>query len=229
MKGLILAGGFGKRLAPLTQERPKPLLEVAGRPILEWQIEWLRGQGIRDVVIAVGYLRGRIFEEIGDGRRLGVRIMYSVEEEPLGTGGAIRNAEPFLDDDTFVVLNGDVLTNIEIGPMVDLLRGRGTVGVIALVPLRSPYGIVEVDEKGHIVSFREKPMIEGYLINAGIYVFDRSIFRHLPERGNIEDTTFPRLASERMLLGYVYRDAFWMSVDTVKDLEEANKVLARGK
>ncbi len=229
MKGLILAGGFGKRLAPLTQERPKPLLEVAGRPIIEWQIEWLKRQGIRDVVVAVGYLRGRIFEEIGDGRRLGVRVMYSVEEEPLGTGGAIKNAEPFLDDDTFVVLNGDIITDIEVGPMAGLLRERGAVGVIALVPLRSPYGVVEVDEGGNILSFREKPLIEGYLINAGIYVFSRSIFKYLPERGNIEETAFPALAGERLLLGYTYRDAFWKSIDTVKDLEEANKALLGGK
>jgi len=112
MRALILAGGFGKRLAPLTNEVPKPLLPVAGKPILVRQIEWLRGQGFSDFVLAVGYLRHKVFEALGDGRRLGVRIFYSVEEEPLGTAGAIRNAEPFMRDDVFIVLNGDVLTNL---------------------------------------------------------------------------------------------------------------------
>jgi mannose-1-phosphate guanylyltransferase len=146
MQAVVLAGGFGKRLAPLTSEVPKPLLPVGGRPILVRQIEWLRGFGVADVVLAVGYLKHKIFEALGDGRRFGVRIFYSVEEEPLGTGGAIKNAEPFITDDIFIVLNGDVLTNLSLDKLVETLDNAD--GAIALVPLRSPYGIVEFDAGG---------------------------------------------------------------------------------
>lgn len=161
MQAVILAGGFGKRLAPLTSEVPKPLLPVGGRPILVRQIEWLRGFGVRDVVLAVGYLKHKIFEALGDGRRFGVRIFYSVEEEPLGTGGAIKNAELFITDDVFVVLNGDVLTNLDLNKLVEALGNAD--GAIALVPLRSPYGIVEFDAGGYVTHFREKPPPGGLL------------------------------------------------------------------
>jgi len=221
MQAVILAGGFGKRLAPLTSEVPKPLLPVGGRPILVRQIEWLRGFGIRDVVLAVGYLKHKIFEALGDGRKLGVRIFYSVEEEPLGTGGAIKNAEPFITDDIFVVLNGDVLTNLDLNKLVEALGDAD--GAIALVPLRSPYGIVEFDAGGYVTHFREKPILEGFYINAGVYALRRRVLAELPDRGNIEETLFPRLAQQRRLKAVVYRDVFWKSVDSLKDLEEVDR------
>jgi mannose-1-phosphate guanylyltransferase len=221
MQAVILAGGFGKRLAPLTSEVPKPLLPVGGKPILVRQIEWLRGFGVRDVVLAVGYLRHKIFEALGDGRRFGVRIFYSVEEEPLGTGGAIKNAEPFITDDVFVVLNGDVLTNLDLNKLVEALGDAD--GAIALVPLRSPYGIVEFDANGYVTHFREKPILEGFYINAGVYALRRKVLSELPDRGNIEETLFPRLAQQRRLKAVVYRDVFWRSVDSLKDLEEVDR------
>ncbi|NAZ34914.1 MAG: NTP transferase domain-containing protein [Pyrobaculum sp.] len=221
MQAVILAGGFGKRLAPLTSEVPKPLLPVGGRPILVRQIEWLRGFGVADVVLAVGYLKHKIFEALGDGRKLGVRIFYSVEEEPLGTGGAIKNAEPFITDDVFVVLNGDVLTNLSLDKLVEALSDAD--GAIALVPLRSPYGVVEYDKDGYITHFREKPILEGFYINAGVYALRRRVLSELPDRGNIEETLFPRLAQQRRLKAVVYRDVFWKSVDSLKDLEEVDR------
>jgi len=221
MQAVILAGGFGKRLAPLTSEVPKPLLPVGGRPILVRQIEWLRGFGVADVVLAVGYLKHKIFEALGDGRRFGVRIFYSVEEEPLGTGGAIKNAELFITDDVFVVLNGDVLTNLSLDKLVEALGDAD--GAIALVPLRSPYGIVEFDAGGYVTHFREKPLLEGFYINAGVYALRRRVLSELPDRGNIEETLFPRLAQQRRLKAVVYRDVFWKSVDSLKDLEEVDR------
>jgi NDP-sugar pyrophosphorylase family protein len=226
MRALILAGGFGKRLAPLTNEVPKPLLPVAGKPILVRQIEWLRGQGFSDFVLAVGYLRHKVFEALGDGRRLGVRIFYSVEEEPLGTAGAIKNAEPFLEDDVFVATNGDVVTDLPVKSLLEALADADAA--VALVPLRSPYGIVEFDELGRVVSFREKPVLGGYFINAGVYAIRRELLKVLPSRGNIEETTFPQLAERRRLKAVVYSDVFWRSIDTVKDLEEVEKILGNG-
>ncbi len=225
VKAIILAGGFGKRLQPLTLERPKPLIEVGGKPILQWQIEWLKRQGVRDFVLAVGYLRTKIFEYMGDGTKLGVRIFYSVEEEPLGTGGAIKNALKFVEDDVFVVLNGDVITNIPIKPLLDELeRNKDIIGVIALVPMRSPFGIVHLNEDGYVVEFREKPLLE-YLINAGMYVFRRGVDKYLPEKGDIETTAFPKLASERRLKGVIFKDVYWKSIDSVKDLEEVDAIV----
>ncbi|KUO88863.1 MAG: NDP-sugar synthase [Thermoproteus sp.] len=226
MRALILAGGFGKRLAPLTNEVPKPLLPVAGKPILVRQIEWLRGQGFSDFVLAVGYLRHKVFEALGDGRRLGVRIFYSVEEEPLGTAGAIKNAEPFLEDDVFVATNGDVVTDLPVKPLLEALADADAA--VALVPLRSPYGIVEFDELGRVVSFREKPVLGGYFINAGVYAMRRELLKVLPSRGNIEETTFPQLAERKRLKAVVYSDVFWRSIDTVKDLEEVERILGNG-
>ncbi|MFN7105822.1 MAG: NDP-sugar synthase [Pyrobaculum sp.] len=221
MQAVILAGGFGKRLAPLTAETPKPLIPVGGKPILVRQIEWLKKFGVVDIVLAVGYLRHKIFEALGDGRKFGVRIFYSVEEEPLGTGGAIKNASMFIHSDVFVVLNGDVLTNIAVDKLVGALEGVD--GVIALAPLRSPYGIVEFDSSGYILRFREKPLLEGFFINAGVYVLRKEVIQELPDRGNIEETLFPKLAEGRRLKAVVFRDVFWRSVDSLKDLEEVNK------
>lgn len=220
---MILAGGFGKRLRPLTDDRPKPLVEVAGRPILAWQMDWLRDQGVSDIVLAVGYLGGKIFDYVGDGSQFGVKVYYSVEREPLGTGGAVKNALRYINDEHFIVVNGDVITNLRIDRLIKALRGDVT-GAIALTPLRSPYGIVQVDDEGFIVNFQEKPQLP-YLINAGVYVLKSSIRDYLPEKGDIEVYTFPRLAKDRRLVGVVYSDVYWKSIDTLKDLEEADKAI----
>ncbi|MGC8606527.1 MAG: nucleotidyltransferase family protein [Vulcanisaeta sp.] len=223
VRALILAGGFGKRLQPLTLDRPKPLIEIGGKPILQWQIEWLSRQGIKDVVLAVGYLRTKVFEVMGDGSKYSVRLFYSVEEEPLGTGGAIKNAMKFLEDETFIVLNGDIITNLSIRPLIEQLNGN-IISTIALVPMRSPYGIVHIDHEGFITEFREKPLLD-YLINAGVYAFTKDIFKYLPDKGDIEVTAFPKLAGEKRIRGVIYRDVYWKSVDTVKDVEEVEKII----
>jgi len=225
MRALILAGGFGKRLAPLTMDLPKPLIPIAGKPILVWQIEWLKKQGVSDFVLAVGYLRSKIFETLGDGRKLGVRIFYSVEEEPLGTAGAIRNAALFLEDEVFLAVNGDIVTDLQVKPLLDALNNADAA--IALVPLRSPYGVVEVSEEGYVTAFAEKPALEGYYINAGVYAFRKEALRLMPEKGNIEESTFPLLAKQRRLKAVIYRDAFWRSIDTMKDLEETERILSQ--
>ena len=228
MKVAILAGGFGKRLRPLTEDRPKPLVEVCGRPILEWQILWLKQYGFTDFVLMLGYARQKVIEYLGSGKKLGVRVSYVVEDEPLGTGGAIKNAESVLkNEDLFLVLNGDILTNLDPRPLIEVVKNDpNAVAGIALVPMRSPYGIVKV-ENGYVVEFQEKPTLE-YLINAGIYVMKPQIFDYLPEKGDIEKTTFPRLAAEKKLRAYIYpRDVWWKSIDTLKDLEEAASVLKK--
>jgi len=225
LKAVILAGGLGKRLRPLTEDRPKPLVEVCGRPILEWQIRWLKRFGINDFVLLLGYAKERVLEFLGSGRKLDINVAYVVEDEPLGTAGAIKNAESVLkNEDVFIVVNGDIITDLDPRPMIEaLMKSESAVAAIALVPMRSPYGVVKI-ENGYVVEFVEKPILE-HLINAGVYAMKPSIFQYLPEKGDIERTTFPKLASERKLLAHVYREAYWKSIDTVKDLEEAAGML----
>ncbi len=228
MKVAILAGGFGKRLRPLTSEKPKPLVEVAGKPILVHQIDWLRSHGFDEIVLLVGYLKEKIMEYIGGGSRFGVRVVYVVEEEPLGTGGALKNAEHVLkSEDVFLVLNGDIITNLDPSRLIETVRGGEAAAAVAAVPLRSPYGILELGEGDRILAFREKPVLHEYWINAGVYAMSPRVFDYLPQRGDIERNGFPQLAREGLLKAVKYEGVFWRSIDTHKDIEEAAKELAR--
>jgi NDP-sugar pyrophosphorylase family protein len=223
MQAIILAGGKGERLRPYTQDRPKPMVEVLGIPILGYQIQWLRVQGITDIVIACGYRHEVIRDYFGDGRKWGVRIRYSVEEEPLGRGGALRQAMELVEGEVCIATNGDVITNVRIQEILAQHRANGWMVTVVLTPFVSPYGIVEVAEDDRIVAFREKPELP-YWINAGIYVLNREVKELLPEVGDHETTTFPRLAAEGRLGGFRSR-AYWKGVDTMKDLSEVSKDL----
>jgi NDP-sugar pyrophosphorylase family protein len=219
MKAVILAGGFGKRLKPLTDEKPKPMIEVLNVPIIEWQVRWLRKFGIKDFILCVGYMRDQIVDRIGNGSKFGTHVEYSVEEEPLGTGGALKNAKDLLSgQDSFFMLNGDVLT--ELDPNRLHVTNSHT---IALVPLRSPFGVVELDSDSKVLGFVEKPEISDKWINAGVYHFTQEVFKYLPENGNIEVTALPTLANEGKLKAVKYQNVFWRSIDSHKDIEEAAK------
>jgi NDP-sugar pyrophosphorylase family protein len=224
MKAVILAGGYGKRLRPLTTERPKPLIEVAKRPILALQFEWLKNYGISEVILCVGFLKEKIIEYVGSGNRFGLKVGYAVEEEPLGTGGALLNSEILLKgENRFVVINGDVITDLDISKLANHSR---SMGAIALVPLRSPYGVVMIDDDNEIKEFKEKPILKGFWINAGVYCLDHDIFRYLPEKGDIETTAFPKLAEEKKLGAVKYSNCFWRAIDVQKDIEEAERDLS---
>ncbi len=221
MKAVILAGGFGKRLKPLTDQRPKPMIEVLNIPIVEWQVRWLRKFGVKEFVLCVGYMREQIFDHIGDGSKFGAKIEYSIEEDPLGTGGALKNAKYLLTgQDSFIMLNGDILTDLD----PNKLKAAGSQA-IALVPLRSPFGVVELDKNSRVLGFTEKPEISDRWINAGVYHFTQEVFGLLPENGNIEVTALPALAKEGKLLAVKYPGVFWRSIDSHKDIEEAAKEL----
>jgi NDP-sugar pyrophosphorylase family protein len=225
MKAIILAGGFGKRLRPLTDQKPKPMIEVLNIPIIEWQISWLKKCGIKEFVVCVGYMKEQIIDHIGSGSRLGVRVGYAVEEEPLGTGGALKNAESLLAGHTgFFMTNGDILTELDPNKLHD-----GSAHTLALVPLRSPYGVVELDKDSKVLGFVEKPTIPERWINAGVYYFTQEVFDYLPDNGNIETTALPALAKEGKLKAIKYRDVFWRSIDSHKDIEEAAKEIQAAK
>ncbi len=225
MKAVILAGGFGKRLKPLTDYKPKPLLRVSGVPILLWQLNWLKMHGVANVVICTGYLKERIMDYVGKGDRFGLYVRYAMEETPLGTGGALKNAENLLEgEDKFIVLNGDILTNLDPKILFDTVKGN-TEAAISVVPLPSPYGIIDINDDDSICGFREKPLIYRYWINAGVYCISSHLLKNLPDEGNIETTTFPEMAKKGVIKAVKYRNSFWRSIDSHKDIEEVAREL----
>jgi len=225
MYAIVLAGGKGERLRPFTEDRPKAMVEIMGMPILGYQLQWLQGQGITDAVISCGYRHEVIQDYFGTGEKWGVRLQYAVEPQPLGRGGALKLAFGLLRDgeDLSLATNGDVITNVRLKPLIQAHRDSKCLATVVLAPFISPYGIVDVDADDKIAAFREKPELP-YWVNAGIYVLSREIEQFLPDQGDHEDTTFPRLSAERKLAAFKSR-SYWRAVDTVKDLSEVHKEL----
>ncbi len=207
MKALILAGGLGTRLRPLTYKIPKAMVEVNGKPFLYYLIKFLSKQNIKDIVISVGYLKENIMEYFTDGKNLGVNIEYAVENEPLGTGGAINNAKKFLKE-KFIVMNGDTIFNINLEDFSKFHEYKKGVCTIALANIDNTerYGAVEVDKDGRIVKFLEKGIKKNGLINGGIYILEEEIFNYLLEVGSLEKDVFPLLIGK--MYGYVSNSYF---------------------
>ncbi len=230
MHALILAGGMGERLRPLTDNLPKPMVPVCGRPILWHQVQWLKRAGVTDVVFLVGYKWQVIQDFFGDGTQFGIRAQYSVEDSPLGRGGAIRRGFSLLPEEaqSAIILNGDVITEEEPDAVLANFQEKKSadpshMATIMVVPMVSPYGLVDVDAQLGVVGFREKVELP-YWINAGVYVFDRCIVPQLPELGDHEVETFPQLAQAGKISA-LKSQAFWRSVDSFKDLREAEEHL----
>ena len=221
MYALVIAGGKGARLRPLTADLPKPMIPVAGKPILQYQMEWLREEGVTHVVVLGGYKAEVIQVHFWDGRDWGLHIEYSLEDEPLGRGGALRQGYNLVPpgEEFVVALNGDTITNQPLAPLIHYHRRRQAAATVMLALLASPYGMAEVDRRGRISTFVEKPLLP-YWVNAGIYVLSPEFFRRLPRRGDHETAAFPQLAAEGRLFGYKSR-AYWRTIDTMKDLSEA--------
>ena len=231
MYALVLAGGKGERLRPLTDRVPKPMAPVAGRPILEYQVEWLKEAGVDNVVFLVGYRWESIRSHFGDGSSFGVSIAYSIESSPLGRGGAIKQGFPFVDggDEPVVVTNGDVITRQPLGEIIDShrnspARNNGACATLLTVPMISPYGIVDMDDEGGVVGFREKVELPHW-INGGVYVIDKEVFAEFPDLGDHEVTTFPQMAESGRITAFRTR-SYWTSIDSFKDLREAEDFVA---
>lgn len=227
MHAIILAGGKGARLRPYTEDRPKPMVEVLGVPILAYQMHWLQTQGVDDVVIACGYRHEVIRDYFGGGEKWGMTIRYSVEAEPLGRGGAIRQAFGLFSDPSewIIATNGDIITNLRLDKVLAHHRDHDALATVVLTPYVSTYGLVEVNADDRVIAFIEKPTLP-YWINAGIYVLSRDVIGLFPDTGDHEATIFPRLAEQRRLGAYKSRD-YWRAVDTIKDLTEVSRELER--
>lgn len=223
MKAVILAGGRGTRLRPITDYIPKPLIPIRNVPIIEWQIRYLTKFGINDIVICTGYKEEFIKNYLGT-RNMQTNIQFSIEDTPLGTGGAIKNAGALIDSTdsasngagnfaSFLVINGDVITDI------DLTRLIHTPNSVASVNLRTKFGVLETDGS-KITKFSEKTALPNLWMNAGIYHLQTDILDDLPDTGDIEKTTFPKYAQDGLLNIVQFNNVRWHSIDSFKDIQE---------
>lgn len=223
-RAVVLAGGEGLRLRPLTIDKPKAMLAVSGKPLLEWIIRWLKANGISHVVVGVAYKKEIITDYFGDGKRLGVEISYSEHTVEGGTSEGFRLAiERHVPDHTFIAMNGDELVDLDLSSFVKFHVAKGGIATIAVGPLRSPFGLVEL-LGNDVTEFREKPILQSHYVSVGTYVFSRAILNYLPDRGDVERTAFPSLASMRKLKAYIH-NGFWATINTAKDLEDVEKQL----
>ena len=233
MQAVILVGGEGTRLRPLTSTVPKPVVPLVDRPLMGYMLEWLQGHGVEDVVMLMGYLATALRNVLGDGSAYGMRIRYVEEPEPRGTGGALRFAESLLDE-RFIMLNGDVLTDLDLSAQIAQHEKTGARGTLALVPVEDPsaYGLVRLNEDRSVIEFVEKPSpdaIDTNLISAGAYVLERDVVDLIePDRNvSIEREIWPQLVGEGL---YAFpHEAYWLDIGTPERYLEATFDILEGR
>jgi NDP-sugar pyrophosphorylase family protein len=214
LKAIILAGGHGKRLRPITDYVPKSLVPIKNIPIIEWQIKYLKKHGITEVIICTGY-KTKMIENYLSVKKTGVKIKFSIEKSPLGTGGAIKKAGKMINDKSFFVINGDTITNI------DLRKLAKKPNSIASIELKTKFGTLEtIGNK--ISKFKEKKEISNLWMNAGIYYLQKETLKDLPNKGDIEKTLFPNYAKKGKLNTIKFKKIKWYSIDSIKDIEECS-------
>lgn len=223
---VILAGGKGTRMGPLTADRPKPMVSVAGRPIIEWIILWLKKYDITTIVVSVDYKKEVIIDHLGDGARFGVRIITINDHSGCAeTGDVFRHIFENQDlPENFVALNGDQIIDLPLDETIAFHEKHAPTATIVTCPTKIPYGILTIDEDNTVRAFTEKPTMPDIMMSTGIYIFNRSIYPYLPHKGLIEKETFTKLAHMRQLKAYPYF-GFFTTINDRKDLEEAERVL----
>jgi NDP-sugar pyrophosphorylase family protein len=198
------------------------MVELAGRPLLEWVLIWLRKNGIKRVVVGVAHMSEKIIEYFKDGKSLGLNIEYSRHTVEGGTAEGFKLAiERYVPEHTFLALNGDELTDVDLAQLVRFHKQARGIATISVAPLKSPFGVVETLDDDIV-----KPIIESLKVSIGIYAFEQQILDYLPKRGDVETTAFPVLAAERKLKAYKHT-GFWTTVNTLKDLSEAEKQISK--
>ena len=235
MKAVVMAGGEGSRLRPLTSRLPKPLVPVAGTPCIEHILRLLRDHGIFDVVITLAYLGSEIRNRLGDGADLDMNVEYVVEDRPLGTAGSVRNAKHLLDD-TFLVISGDALTDIDLTSVIKQHAERGAHATIVLKSVPNPldYGVVITDDEGNVKRFLEKPSwgeVFSDQANTGIYVIEPSVLGYIDE-GAVADWSqdvFPTMLRRKKPLIGVVSDEYWCDIGSIQSYIQANWDALDGK
>ena len=212
MKALILAGGRGKRLRPLTDKIPKSLIPINKKPLIQHTINYLKKFGINEIIICSGYKSKQIQDFLKKKKNFGCKIEYSVEKNPLGTAGAIRNAIKNLSDESFLVINGDIITNIDLKK---ILKKPNT---IAANELKTKFGTMEI-KNNKILKFNEKKDVQNVWMNPGLYHLSTAILKILPRKGSLESEIFPKLAKTKSLYTVKFKNVLWHSIDSFKDIE----------
>jgi NDP-sugar pyrophosphorylase family protein len=232
VKAVLMSGGEGQRLRPVTATRPKPFVPVGDRPCIEYVIESLKRAGVKDVVLTTCYRPEALLGHLGGGERLGVRLFYSVEEKPLGTAGGVRKVASLLDD-TFIVASGDVFADVDIEALIEFHRRHGGLATMALTRVDDPsqFGVVDVDGKGQIRRFQEKPKREeafSNLVNAGIYVLEPEVLAYVPEGEPFDFAKhlFPLLLKKGEEIFAMELDGLWIDIGRPRDLIQATAILA---
>ncbi|HSE37822.1 MAG TPA: NDP-sugar synthase [Blastocatellia bacterium] len=235
MQALILAGGKGTRLRPLTMHTPKPIVPIANQPFLLYQLELLKRADVRDVILSLSYQPQKIEDKLGDGTDFNVRISYAVEASPLGTAGAYRNAASLISETT-VVFNGDVLTDIDMNEVIRFHREHQAAATIVLAPVPNPtaYGLVETESDGRVRRFLEKPKPEEVTcdtINAGIYILEPRVLDYVPEGEPFmfEYGVFPQLLERKEpFFAFIWR-GYWRDIGTAASYLKGNLDVIAGR
>ena len=235
MKALILVGGEGTRLRPLTYLTVKAMVPVLNKPFIEYVIRHLSHHSINEIILALGYKPDRITEYFSDESQLGTKLVYSIETEPLGTAGAVKNAEQYIDE-TFFVMNGDIFTDLNLTDMLHFHKNRGSKVTIALTPVEDPtrFGVVETNNNQQVTRFLEKPsreQVTSNMINAGVYIIETEVLKRVPPGKScmFERETFPALLADgEPVFGYA-TDAYWMDMGTPDKYLQLNGDLLCGK
>ena len=234
MKAVILVGGEATRLHPLTYNIPKAMVPVLNIPFLEYVIRHLSSHGIKDIILAQSHFSQPIENYFRDGNQFGVKLSYTIEDIPLGTAGAVKNAEKHLDE-TFLVLNGDIFTDLDITAMIAFHQARKAKATIALTPVDDPtsYGLVETNAQGRVTRFLEKPsweQITTNMINAGTYILEPDTLNRIPPQTNFsfERELFPLLLDQGELI-YAYSSAaYWIDIGTPEKYLQLHRDLLNG-
>jgi len=221
MKAIILVGGQGSRMRPLTSHLPKNIVPVCGVPFLTYQIKYLKTAGIKEIVFSIGYRPEDIRAVYGDGRRHQVKIHYALEKAPLGTAGALKNSEKYVKNSPVIVLNGDILTDIPLDQMIKFHRKNKNLATLGLVRVEDPtaYGLVLLDKQNRVTKFLEKPASDEVVtdtINAGVYLFEPGVFDYIPAGVNYsaERGLFPNLLKDKNPMGGFVWEGYWQDIGT---------------
>lgn len=236
MQALILAGGKGTRLRPLTVYTPKPIVPICNRPFLLYQIDTLRRAGIRDITLSLSYQPQKIEQLLGDGSDYGVNLKYTVEPQPMGTAGAYKYAEDLIREPT-VVFNGDILTDLDLKAVIREHNARGATATIVLTPVDNPtaYGLVETEEDGRVRRFLEKPKADEITvntINAGTYILEPKVLDFIPagENHSFEYGLFPSLLErQEKFFAHIPQRTYWIDIGTPERYLQAHMDLLAGR
>ena len=222
MKAIILAGGRGKRLRPITDKIPKPLIPINNKPLIERTIKYLKKYGITEIIISSGYKSNLIEKFLKKEKNFGCKIIFSIEKTPLGTGGAIKKALKHVNEKSFLVLNGDIVTNIDLKK---ILKKPNT---IAANELKTKFGTMNI-KNNKILKFNEKKDVTNVWMNPGIYHLSINTEKLIPKKGSLEGIVFPKMVKNKTLETVKFKNVLWFSIDSHKDIEECSKEIKSKK